>query len=45
MQKIKCNYCDKRADAKVGDTPEYLCAECWLKFYKEKSHEKGFRVS
>lgn len=33
---IKCDHCNKRADAKVGDTPQYLCAECWVKFYAKK---------
>mgnify|MGYP007043465372 CR=1 FL=1 len=33
---IKCDHCNKRADAKVGDVPEYLCADCWLKFYANK---------
>ena len=32
----KCDHCNKYADAKVGDYPEYLCASCWLKFYGKR---------
>ena len=35
-RQIKCDYCDNKADAKVGDKPDYLCAKCWLKFYAGK---------
>lgn len=38
----KCDYCNRKADAKNGDKPEYLCAPCWLKFHgpnrKETKH-------
>ena len=35
-QPIKCDHCNKKADAKVGDEPQYLCADCWMKFYGKK---------
>ena len=33
---FKCDHCDKRADVKLGNGPEYLCAECWMKFYGKR---------
>jgi hypothetical protein len=38
---LKCDHCDKRADVKIGNGPEYLCSECWKKFYGFKDVTKG----
>jgi hypothetical protein len=32
----KCSMCDYKADVKVGDLPQYLCAKCWIKVYGKK---------